>query len=62
MIVAGTHPPINIDLGNDEPGMSLQREYRDGRYLVWRDYEVDGVTVNSPVEIDALPPGKYRLV
>jgi hypothetical protein len=61
MIVAGTHPPINIDLGSNEPGMSLQREYRDGQLLVWRDYEVDGETVKSPVDIDALPFGVYRL-
>jgi hypothetical protein len=25
MIAEGTHPPINIDLGKDEPGMTLQR-------------------------------------
>jgi hypothetical protein len=64
MIVAGTHPPINIniDLGSNEPGMALQREYREGRYLVWRDYQMDGETVKSPVDIDALPPGRYRLV
>jgi hypothetical protein len=62
MISAGTSPPINIDLGSNEPGMTLQREYRDGRYLVWRDYEVDGETVKSPVDIDALPAGAYRLV
>jgi hypothetical protein len=42
--------------------MTLQREYREGRYLVWRDYNVDGETVKSPVDIDALPQGKYRLV
>jgi hypothetical protein len=58
MIVAGTHPPITIDLGSNEPGMTLQREYREGGYLVWRDYEV----VQSPVDIDGLPPGRYRLV
>jgi hypothetical protein len=62
MIVAGTSPPISIDLGSNEPGMSLQREYRDGRYLVWRDYHVDGETVKSPVDIDTLPAGRYRLV
>jgi hypothetical protein len=61
MIVAGTHPPINFDLCSNEPGMILQREYRDGKYLVWRDYRVDGETVKSPVDIDALPPGKYRI-
>jgi hypothetical protein len=41
--------------------MTLQREYRNGRHLVWRDYKVDGVTVKSPVDIDALPSGRYRL-
>jgi len=30
MIVAGTYPPIHIDLGKDEPGMILLREYREG--------------------------------
>jgi hypothetical protein len=55
MIVEGTHPPITIDLDSNEPGMTLQR--RDGRYLVWRDYQMDGETVKSPVDIDALPPG-----
>ena len=33
MIVAGTSPPIWIDLGKDEPGMVLQR--REGR--IWVD-------------------------
>jgi hypothetical protein len=61
MIVAGTHPPIPIDLGSNEPGMTLQREYREGRYLVWCDYTVDGETVKAPVDIDALPAGRYRL-
>jgi hypothetical protein len=42
--------------------MTLQREYREGRYLVWREYEVDGETVKSPVDIDSLPAGVYRLV
>jgi hypothetical protein len=61
MIVQGTHPPINIDLGSNDPGMTLQREYREGKYLVWRDYTVDGGTVQSLFDIDALPPGVYRL-
>jgi hypothetical protein len=60
MIVAGTHPPINIDLGKDEPGMILQREYREGGLLVWRDVMKDGETVKSPVDIVALPAGVYR--
>ena len=62
MITAGTHLPINIDLGKDEPGMTLQRRYREGGKLIWRDYTVDGETVKSPVDIDALPAGRYRLV
>ena len=62
MITAGTYPPINIDLGKDEPGMILQREFRENGYLVWRDYRGDGEIVKSPADIDRLPPGKYRLV
>ena len=58
MIVAGTDQYIWIDLGNDEPGMTLQRF--DGRQ--WVDYLVDGEVVKSPVKIEKLPPGKYRLV
>ena len=62
MITAGTSPPISIDLGSNKPDMILQREYREGGKLVWRDYEVDGETVKSPIDIDALPAGRYRLV
>jgi hypothetical protein len=62
MIVAGTYPPINIDLGKDELGMTLQREYRESGYLVWRDYLKDGKPVTAPVDIETLPVGKYRLV
>ena len=40
MITAGTHPPISIDLGNNEPGMTLQREVKPNQ---WIDYLVDGV-------------------
>ena len=62
MITAGTSPPISIDLGSNEPGMKLQfRNVERGR-IVWRDYMVDGKSVESPVDIDALPPGVYRLV
>jgi hypothetical protein len=62
MIVASTYPPINIDLGNDEAGMTLQRwDCKE-----WVDYKVDdkvnGKVVKSPVNIDALPAGRYRLV
>jgi hypothetical protein len=57
MIIAGTGP-IYIDLGKDEPDMTLQS--REGRE--WVDYVVDGQVVKSPVKIDKLPAGKYRLV
>ena len=58
MIAEGTYPPIQIDLGNDEPGMTLQRlDSKD-----WVDYKLDGKLVKSPVDIDALPSGRYRLV
>ena len=51
-----------LDLGKDEPSMILQ--YRDAErgYVVWRDYTVDGEQVLSPVDIDVLPAGRYRLV
>ena len=62
MIAEGTHPPVQIDLGKDEPGMTLQRECWEGGYRVWRDYVVNGELVKSPVDIDALPWGKYQLV
>jgi hypothetical protein len=38
--------------------MTLQR--LDGKE--WVDYKLDGKPVKSPVDIDALPPGRYRLV
>ena len=61
MMVAGTHPPITIDFGSNEPGMTLQREYREGGKLIWRDVVKDGQVVKSPVDIDELPAGRYRL-
>jgi hypothetical protein len=62
MIVAGTSPPIEIDLGKDEPGMILQFRDVERGYIVWRDYLVGGKLVKSPVDIDTLPAGRYRLV
>ena len=62
MITAGSYPPISIDLGKDVPGMTLQyRDVKNGQ-IVWRAYTVDGETVKSPVDIDVLPAGVYRLV
>ncbi len=51
MIVAGAHPPISIDFGNDEPGITLQ--YREGGNLVWCDVVKDGQAVKSPVNLMA---------
>jgi hypothetical protein len=63
MITESTSPFLYIDRGKGEPGMILQRRKdREGRYLVWRDYKVDGETVKAPIDIDSLPPGVYRLV
>ena len=58
MIVAVTYPPINIDLSKDEPDMILQRLDSND----WVNYKVDGKVVKSPVDIETLPQGKYRLV
>ena len=62
MIVAGTSPPIHTDLGRDEPGMTLQRRDREGGYFVWRDVVKGEEVVMSPVDVDMLPAGCYRLV
>ena len=42
--------------------MVLQIRNIERDQIVWRDYTVDSEVVMSPVDIDALPPGKYRLV
>ena len=58
VITASTSPFLYFDSGNDEPGMTLQRcEDRE-----WVEYKVDGKVVKSPVDIDALLAGRYRLV
>ncbi len=57
MIVAGSDIGVWIDFGSDEPGMILQREYREGGLRVWRDDQVDGKPVTAPVSIEALPVG-----
>ena len=62
MITAGSYPPISIDFGKDEPGMILQYRNVERDRIVWRDYTVNGDQVKSPVDIDALPAGRYRLV
>jgi len=41
--------------------MTLQYRNLERDQIVWRDYLVDGEPVKSPIDIDALPAGKYRL-
>ncbi len=50
---------IEIDFGllYKEPGAILQRKEKDG----YRDYLVDGEPVVNPLDVEALPPGWYRL-
>jgi len=56
MITAGTDTGVSIDLGNDEPGMTLQFRDVEHGYIIWRDYMVDGEVVKSPVDIDESLP------
>ena len=51
MITAVSYPPISIDFGKDEPGMTLQYRDVERGQIVWRDYTVDGEAVKSPVDI-----------
>jgi len=62
MITESTSPLLRIDWGNDEPGMTLQREYREDGSLAWRDVVKAGQVVKSLVDIDSLPFGVYQLV
>lgn len=62
MISAAGDLGVSIDFGQDEPGMVLQRRYREGGMYIWNDYMVKGQRVLSPVDIEKLPAGKYRLV
>ena len=57
MIYSAGDLGIEIDLGSDEPGSILQRYAIDG----WKDYLIDGEPVISPVDVNALPSGQYRL-
>lgn len=57
MIIASEDLGVSIDLGKDKPGMTLQRQDKAG----WHGYMVDGEVVKSPVDIDELPAGRYRL-
>ncbi|MFC1795729.1 hypothetical protein ACFL1V_01450 [Pseudomonadota bacterium] len=58
MIYSAGDLGIEIDLGSNEPGAILQRYEKDG----WKDYLFDGEPVISPVDINKLPSGQYRLL
>ena len=58
MINASTSPLLYIDWGKNEPGTTLQRRV-DGERV---DCKADGEVVKSPVDIDELPAGRYRLM
>jgi len=58
MIVSSGHKGVWIDLGKDEPGMVLQRRERGQD---WRNYLINRRLVKSPVDIEKLPSGRYRL-
>jgi len=49
---------IEINFGPDKPGSIPQRKDKD----CWHDYLVYGELVTNPVDVEALPPGFYRLV
>ena len=58
MIYSAGDLGVEIDLGPDTPGMILQCREPDG----WQDYRVEGERVLSPVDIESLQPGYYRLI
>ncbi len=59
LIVSSGHTGVWIDIGDNKPGMKLQRRERGQE---WKNYLVNRRLVKSPVDIETLPAGKYRLV
>ena len=58
MIISSGHTGVHIDIGDNRPGMKLQRRERGQD---WKNYLVNRRVVKSPVDIDVLLAGKYRL-
>ncbi len=51
-------PRAALALGKDVPDVKLQRlEKRE-----WVDYRNEDKVVKSPVDLNTLPPGDYRLI
>jgi hypothetical protein len=57
MILSAGDLGIEIDFGTHQPGAILQR--LEG--AVWKDILVDGKPVREPIDLESLPPGRYRL-
>jgi hypothetical protein len=57
MIYSAGDLGVEIDFGPDKPGAILQRKEKG----YWHDYLVDGQQVTNPFDVEALPPGFYRL-
>jgi len=49
---------VLFDSGQDLEGDILQRREPDG----WQFYKPDGEFMRSPIDMNELPPGEYRLV
>jgi hypothetical protein len=59
MIISSGHLGVHIDLGDNKPGRKPQRRERGQD---WQNYLVNRRVVKSPVDMEALPQGTYRLV
>jgi hypothetical protein len=57
MIIQAGDLGIEIDYGTNQPGAVLQR--LEGS--VWKDYLVDSEPVREPLDLESLPPGRYRM-
>jgi hypothetical protein len=58
MIISSGHTGVWIDLGSNKPGRKPQRRERGQD---WQNYLVNRRVVKSPVDIETLPAGEYRL-
>ena len=57
MIIQAGDLGVELDTGTNAPGAILQC-LDNGE---WRDYLVDGKLVTRTIELESLPPGRYRL-
>lgn len=57
MIISSGHTGVWIDIGDNKPGMKLQRRERGQD---WKNCLVNRRVVKSPIDIERLPAGKHR--